>query len=206
MTIKKIAAGFALVTVIALLVAGGINRTLSKTDRSISVFNQDETYSSGRWKNEETSSNDLEESTAKQEQVGREQDQGGGRWNQENSGPPQSESQPNNVNPADDQADVQEWVYLYGTVSDVDSSYLFITADDGTAIEVGGRPWSYIQSQAFLLETGSAIALQGFYETDDRFEIGVITNLSTGEDIAIRDQTGRPMWAGGRRGGQDLDG
>ena len=201
MKIKKIAAIFALVLVIGLLTAGALNRTLSKTNGSISLFNQEDTRSGGgRWQTSETNPIETTGSTADQAKG-----QTGGRWSQENSSPP-ANTQPNSEASGAGQADVQEWVSVNGTVAEVDPSYLVITADDGTLIEVGGRPWSYIQSQEFTLETGSRVTLQGFYETDDRFEIGVITNLNTREDIAIRDQTGRPMWAGGQRGGQDIDG
>lgn len=201
MKFKNIAAGFALVTVIGLLIAGGINRTLSKADGSISLFNQDETRNNAHGQNNEVSSPETDQTSELQ---GR--GQGGGRWSQK-SGDSQSNILSNdNDGSAMGQADVQEWVSVTGTVTEVDSSYLVITTDDGTPIEVGGRPWSYIQSQDFILEPGSAVALRGFYETEDRFEIGAITNLSTDKDIAIRDQAGRPMWAGGRRDSQALDG
>ena len=228
MKIKNIVTGFALVVVIGLLIAGALNRTLSKTDGSISLFNQEENpigrylqtnetasteangttadqaqgQGGGRWQTSETSSIETDGTTA-----GQAQGQGGGRWSQETSSSQVNvNAQPYSEESGTGQADVQEWVSINGTVTEADPAYLVITADDGTLIEVGGRPWSYIQSQEFSLESGSTVALQGFYETEDRFEIGVITNLSTGEDIAIRDLTGRPMWAGGRRGGQNIDG
>lgn len=201
MKIKKIIGGLALVVVIGLLIAGGLNRTLAKTGGAFSLTNQEETRSGGGWQTSETNSLEVDESTADQAQG-----QGGGRWGQENNST-QAYTQPNSEVSGANQADIQEWSSVNGTVTEVDSVYLVITAEDGSLIEVGGRPWSYIQSQEFSLEFGSTVTLQGFYETDDRFEIGVITNLNTGEDIAIRDLTGRPMWAGGgQRGGQNIDG
>jgi hypothetical protein len=201
MKIKKIIGGFILVVVIGLLIAGGLNRTLAKTGGEFNLSNAEETRSGGGWPNSEISSLEVDKSTANQAQ-----EQGGGRWAQENNSS-QANTQPNSEVPGTNQADVQEWISVNGTVTEIDSVYLVITGEDGTLIEVGGRPWSYIQSQEFSLELGSTVSLQGFYETGDRFEIGVITNLNTGEDIAIRDLTGRPMWAGGgQRSGQNIDG
>ena len=37
--------------------------------------------------------------------------------------------------------------------------------------------------------------MTGFYE-DGEFKAGTVENLTTGETIILRDETGRPMWAG----------
>ena len=221
MKIKNIITGLLLVGVIGLLALGALNRTLSKTDNNISLFNLEKTRSwlaqnnettsttdhgtiaeqgqgqgSGRWQTNETTSTSI---------FGNAADQGQGLGSNRRDQEPGNAKTNNEEFPAS-QADIQEWIAVKGAVTEMDPSYLVITTDDGTLIEVGGRPWSYIQSQGFFLESGSSVALQGFYETEDRFEIGALTNLSTGKNITIRDQTGRPMWAGGRGGGQNLDG
>jgi hypothetical protein len=41
--------------------------------------------------------------------------------------------------------------------------------------------------------------LVGFYEGDD-FEVGQIDNATNGQTVLVRDENGRPLWAGrGRR-------
>ena len=43
--------------------------------------------------------------------------------------------------------------------------------------------------------------LYGFYEGDD-FEIGAIEDVTSGERVTLRDDTGRPLWAGRGRWGK----
>jgi hypothetical protein len=43
------------------------------------------------------------------------------------------------------------------------------------------------------------VQLTGFYEEAD-FEIQALHNLASGQSLALREQNGRPLWAGGGRG------
>lgn len=99
------------------------------------------------------------------------------------------------------QAEVDEWLTLDGTVVDVDSYALIVETADGQAITMQGRPWLFVQESGVVLRVGDQVQLLGFDEAGE-LEIGQITNLTTGDSVQIREENGRPLWAGrGRRGG-----
>jgi hypothetical protein len=107
------------------------------------------------------------------------------------------------------QAQVDEWVTLDGVVVSVDSDELVVQTTDGQEILMDGRPWQFTQEQGFSVQVGDQVTLIGFYEDGDpatgsghSFEVGQIHNASNGQVVLIRDESGRPLWAGqGRRGG-----
>jgi hypothetical protein len=107
------------------------------------------------------------------------------------------------------QAQVDEWVTLEGTVMSVDSDELVVQTSAGQEILMEGRPWQFTQEQDFSVQVGDQVTLTGFYEDVDpstggghSFEVGQIHNASNGQVVIIREDTGRPLWAGrGRRGG-----
>ncbi|MCD6344029.1 MAG: hypothetical protein J7M17_00285, partial [Anaerolineae bacterium] len=47
----------------------------------------------------------------------------------------------------------------------------------------------------FALEVGDEVTVLGFHE-DGEFKAGTVENLTTDETITLRDETGRPLWAG----------
>jgi hypothetical protein len=106
-------------------------------------------------------------------------------------------------------AQVDEWVTLEGVVVSVDSVELVVRTTDGQEILVDGRPWQFTQEQGFSAQVGDQVTLIGFYEDVDpltgsghSFEVGQIQNASNGQTVVIREDSGRPLWAGGgRRGG-----
>jgi hypothetical protein len=93
------------------------------------------------------------------------------------------------------QAQVDEWLTLKGTVVSVDADALVVQTDSGEQIVVENRPWSFAQEQGFAAQPGDQVTLVGFYE-DDTLEVGQIADASNGQSIQLRDETGRPMWAG----------
>jgi hypothetical protein len=98
------------------------------------------------------------------------------------------------------QANVDEWLTLTGTVASVDSSALMVETADGQGITVQGRPWLTVRESGLALQVGDQVQLVGFDE-EGEFEVGKIANLATGESVEIRDENGRPLWAGrGQRG------
>ncbi|MBN1658533.1 MAG: hypothetical protein JXA93_09045 [Anaerolineae bacterium] len=99
------------------------------------------------------------------------------------------------------QAQVDEWVTLEGTAVAVSTNEMTFQADGGESLLVDGRAWRFIQEQGFVITTGDRLRLTGFYENGD-LEVGIIDDLTTGQSVSIRDENGRPLWAGrGRRGG-----
>ncbi len=106
------------------------------------------------------------------------------------------------------EAEVGQWLQIQGTVMTADSVTLVVQAPEGQEIAVEGRAWSFAQEQGFSAEPGDRVTLLGFYEDDpststgQRFEVGHMTNHRTGQVVAIREENGRPLWAGtGRRAG-----
>ena len=99
------------------------------------------------------------------------------------------------------QAEVDAWLTLRGTVVSLDESSLVVQTADGEQVVVENRPWWFAQEQGFSARPGDEVTLVGFYE-EGEFEVGRLDNLSAGLTVPIREETGRPLWAGrGRRGG-----
>jgi hypothetical protein len=94
------------------------------------------------------------------------------------------------------QAQVDGWVTLEGEVASVEAELVVIYLSDGEIVEISGRPWSFIQENSYVIQPGDRVQLTGFYEDEVKFEIGSIENLSRGSLLQIRDQSGRPLWAG----------
>ena len=95
-------------------------------------------------------------------------------------------------NPAD------TWVAVSGTVVAFDDDLIVRTTEGD--VEVGTGPEWYWDANGIALNAGDEVVLRGFYEGDE-FEIGAIENATTGESLEMRDETGRPLWAGrGRQG------
>ena len=104
------------------------------------------------------------------------------------------------VTPNTGQAEVHDWISLQGAVDNVDESALVIRLSSGELVTVEGRPWWFAQEKGFSAVIGDQITLTGFYESDN-FEAGQITNNNTNLAIKIRQENGRPLWAGGGRRG-----
>ncbi len=94
-----------------------------------------------------------------------------------------------------------EWETLAGVVVRVSEDELVIELDQGAPLVIEGRSWSFALEQGFTVEKGDALNIGGFYE-DGELKVGHIEDLTNGQSIAIRSETGRPNWAGGGRGGQ----
>lgn len=99
------------------------------------------------------------------------------------------------------QAEVEEWLEIEGTVVSVDTDGLVIATANGQQLSVENRPWSFAQEQGFWTQMGNQITLTGFDEAGD-FEVGQIVDHTTGSSVTIREENGRPMWAGRGRGGR----
>jgi hypothetical protein len=96
------------------------------------------------------------------------------------------------------QAQVDSWVQLQGIVVTADADGLAIALANGEEFLLEGRAWRFAQEQGFSAEAGHSVMLTGFYE-DGELEVSQIDNLSTALTTPIRDETGRPLWAGGGR-------
>jgi len=96
------------------------------------------------------------------------------------------------------QAEVDEWLTLQGTVLSVDADALIVQTPSGEQVVVENRPWWFAQEAGAEIQPDDEIALTGFYE-DGEFEVGQLENLRSGQVVNIREESGRPLWAGGGR-------
>jgi hypothetical protein len=95
------------------------------------------------------------------------------------------------------QAQVDEWVTMNGVIQTVTADEMIVRTSDGQEILVDGRAWRFAQELGFTAQAGESVSLTGFYEDGD-FEVGQIT--ASGQSVSLRDESGRPLWAGrGRR-------
>jgi hypothetical protein len=99
------------------------------------------------------------------------------------------------------QAQVDEWLTLEGTVVSVDAEALVVLTASGEQVALENRPWSFALEQGFVAQPGDQVTLVGFYE-NGTLEVGQLADASNGQTVQLRDESGRPMWAGrGRRNG-----
>jgi len=95
------------------------------------------------------------------------------------------------------QAEVTELVTFTGTVENISDAGVIVAIAGELPVEIAGRALSYATEQGFVFHQGDTLALTGFYEEQD-FEVQALENFTTGQSLALREQNGRPMWAGGR--------
>jgi hypothetical protein len=91
------------------------------------------------------------------------------------------------------------WITVSGTVVAFDGDLTVETSKGEMVIHLGAT-W-YWDANGIALNVGDEVEVRGFYDGDE-FEAGWIKNVTTGEEIAMRDETGRPLWAGRGRWGE----
>lgn len=190
---RKVALSTLLLGLIAVLIAGAIIRTVDKTENV-----EARGLGQGRGAGQEAG-----ETITLRDEVGRPAWAGGGQSAQANARGGY-EGQGYTEAPGDGtgtgQAQVDEWVTLQGNVVSVDGNALIVQTTDGQEIVVENRAWWFAQEQGFSIQVGDQVTLVGFYEGGD-FETGQMVNITTGQSVLIREEGGRPLWAGrGRRG------
>ncbi len=90
------------------------------------------------------------------------------------------------------------WQTIEGRVVEVSEgtgAEFSVQLANGTTAEVGGGPSFYWDEQGYQVSNGDQVRVRGFFE-DGEFKAGTVENLTTGQTIRLRDETGRPMWAG----------
>ncbi len=92
----------------------------------------------------------------------------------------------------------ETWTTITGAVIAFDHD-LLVQTEEGAVVVHLGPEWHW-EAVGFSFDPGDQVAVTGFYE-DDGFETASIENLTTGQIATLRDETGRPLWAG-RQGGR----
>lgn len=95
----------------------------------------------------------------------------------------------------------QDWLSVSGVVRSLDGSLMILRAESGELIEVTLGQSGYWEAQGVSLAAGDAVVVEGFYEDVDTLSARSLELAATGQTVVLRDDSGRPMWAGGRRGG-----
>lgn len=90
-------------------------------------------------------------------------------------------------------AEHSDWQTITGEVTVADNE-LTVATSEGDILVGLGQAW-YREEAGFAVEVGDEVKVHGFYE-DGEFKAGTVENLSTGQQIQLRDATGRPAWAG----------
>lgn len=192
---KKIFISALLVGVIAVLVVGAINRTQAKAGNETGFWQEGEAriaQGANQGRGAGNASQGLDISTTGTRGQG--QGRGAGYWNTDQELPATGVW-------GEGQAQISELVEFTGQVSSLDNAALVVTTASGEIVEIADRAWMYAQEQGFMPQVGDDLTLTGFYETGDRLEVTHIENLTSGSGLVLRDENGRPMWAGrGRRG------
>ncbi len=87
------------------------------------------------------------------------------------------------------------WVSLTGAISSISTEEMQVIIDSGEIISVADRAWRFALEQGFDPLSGDQVVLRGFFE-EGAFEMAEINNLTTGQVVVLRDEFGRPLWAG----------
>jgi len=88
-----------------------------------------------------------------------------------------------------------QWTTVQGTVMSVDSVAMTVQTAKGEQIVLQNRPWTFALEQKFAAKVGDTVSMSGFYQ-NGQFEVGQLQNVTTGATAQVRDQSGRPNWAG----------
>jgi hypothetical protein len=84
-----------------------------------------------------------------------------------------------------------DWETLTGKVTGVDGDVTVETAEGEVLVGLGQASYR----EGFALKVGDEVSVTGFHE-DREFKAGTVENLTTGQTLVLRDETGRPMWSG----------
>ena len=201
--LQKIVIGTIVAALSGVLIVGAINRTEAKSEQ---VTQEQEAYS-GRFAREEAQE-PLLQNQGQQGQGNRasyaETDMlesgsrggGQGRFSEVANG-----SQPEDaIRGGEGSAAVDEWLEIVGTVGSMNEEELVLQLQDGQEMVVECKPWTFALELGFTTDIGHELKLYGFYEGDE-FEIGGFEDLTTQQLTMVREESGRPLWAGGSRRG-----
>jgi hypothetical protein len=88
------------------------------------------------------------------------------------------------------------WEDVAGIITGFDTRQLIVQIGSGDEIEITGRAWRFALESGYTPNLGNEIVLSGFYENNE-YKIASITDSTSGAAIAIRDESGKPLWGGG---------
>lgn len=124
--------------------------------------------------------------------------QGGGRGyrggNQGNAASPETARYGTGVQ----QAELPAWETYHGIVQSVETTGFSLLADDGQVLWVDSGNQYFVQELGMNLRPGAALSVTGYW-IEDTFAAGQILTDPEAGLYQLRDEYGRPLWAGGPR-------
>lgn len=204
----KVITGFVIVTISSGLIYGAINRTVQRE-----VLPQNGTESAGEYPlfedragegygggREDSGGRDFEQEKLRENVEDRNLEPGDGQGNGYRGGQNEPQGSAGISNPGTGLAvGAGEWIEVSGTILTIESDLLQVQTADNKVIEIEGRSVRFAIGEGFTASSGDKVKLTGFYEGDD-FETAILENLETGASVTLRDENGRPLWAGRGRG------
>ncbi len=169
--VKKILMWTGYAALVGLLVFGGVIRTSAKTDQNISQVD-----------------GQTEEGVFAQPRGG----QGNGQ-REINTGQSQTSADQEDSGLGEDEDHLG--VSLSGVIQFFSTDEMQMGTGSGEIVQIADRAWRFALELGFDPHIGDQIVLQGFFENGE-FETMEIKNLSTGQTVVLRDESGRPLWAG----------
>jgi len=94
---------------------------------------------------------------------------------------------------------VEEVFTIEGSVETVGGDQLVVIDKAGNKTTIENRAWWFALEAGFAATNNDQVRLTGFYDAKV-FEVITLENLTQGSLVQIRDEKGRPLWAGGVRG------
>jgi membrane protein implicated in regulation of membrane protease activity len=82
-----------------------------------------------------------------------------------------------------------------GQVASVTAGTLTLDTAERGRLVVEGQSWGFAQAQGFGAKAGDQITIRGFDEAGE-FKAGQLTNTTSGQTVALRDESGNPFWSG----------
>jgi hypothetical protein len=181
--VNKIIVGILVSAMSAVLVVGAINRTNAKNEQAIADGP----------KQVNRGNSQVEIAEGEKDRSGQRESSEGNRHGQGRSGETQEDRDANSQG----NAQASEWVSIEGVVMSIDDEVIAIQTLNRDEFILEGRPLRFALEQGFLPVIGEKLELIGFYEGTE-FELGTIINLETNLEYSLREESGRPLWAGGR--------
>jgi hypothetical protein len=94
----------------------------------------------------------------------------------------------------------EDWLTVSGVVVEMEEELVVRTAA-GEEFTFGLGPSWYRDSSGVTIAAGDEVRVTGFYE-DGELKAGTVENLSAGQVLALRNESGQPLWSGRGRQGQ----
>jgi len=179
---RRIILGIVVLAISTGLIYGGVYRTIARTETEKKANQSERNLSVSQGKSEE----------------GNQERQGKNRMSS-SDGRQRGKNGSESENATYDE-EFKDMVSFTGTVTQVNEDLLVILSENGNEVVIENRAWWFATDTGFSAGIGDSIALNGFYEAVDKFEISYLENLTKGMEVQIREGSGRPLWAGNGRG------